>query len=500
MREKSGVLLTILIGALLSGACGNQESVPASVAELEAVPIKQAEDGNGVLPEGQNWEKGSLGTVDEASESSGGNSASNVAFGGMEENITSNGASGSGEGNRTSNEAPGSSKGNDTSNRTSGSSAGNGVPNGTSENSGQNGFAGTASGDNGQVLPAGGQAEGGVLASGENLNAAGGGTLPAGELQPEEVKITISVAGDVTLGNYIGQGYEISFRQTYDKGAGDSYFFENVVDIFSEDDLTLVNLEGPLTRSEDFREGQTYCISGDPEYVNILTAGSVEAVSMANNHRLDYKEQGTADTVEALEGAGILYAYDNNYCMYETGGIRIGIVSVNEVGQGAGVEKYLQDGIVQLREDGADLVFACCHWGIEREYYPEDYQESLGKKCIDWGYDLVIGHHPHVLQGIEEYQGKYIIYSLGNFCFGANRNPPDKDTMIFQQTFTFRDGEKQEDKDIRVIPCSVSSVTSRNDYKPTPAEGEEAQRILDKINEYSRDFGVEFDSDGYLSQ
>ena len=281
---------------------------------------------------------------------------------------------------------------------------------------------------------------------------------------------------------------------------GDDYFFENVTDIFDADDLTLVNLEGPLTRSEDPREGQTYCISGDPEYVNILTAGSVEAVSMGNNHRLDYKEQGTADTVAALEAAGIPYAYDDNYCLYETKGIRIGIVSVNEVGQGAGVEKFLREGIEKLREEGADLVLACCHWGIEREYYPEDYQKSLGKKCIDWGYDLVIGHHPHVLQGIEEYQGRFIVYSLGNFCFGANRNPPDKDCMIFQQTFTFVDGEKQEDREIRVIPCLVSSVSGRNDYKPTPAEGSEADRILDKINEYSRDMGVVLDMDGCLEE
>ncbi len=327
---------------------------------------------------------------------------------------------------------------------------------------------------------------------------AGESPEPPGGGSPEEVRITVSAAGDVTLGNYIGQGYEVSFRQTYDQGVGDGYFFENVSGIFSEDDLTLVNLEGPLTRSGNFLEGQTYCISGDPEYVNILTAGSVEAVSMANNHRLDYREQGTLDTVEALEGAGILYAYDSNYCIFETRGIQIGIVSVNEVEQGAGVENYLREGVEQLREEGADLVFACCHWGIEREYYPEDYQKSLGRKCIDWGYDLVIGHHPHVLQGIEEYQGKYIVYSLGNFCFGANRNPPDKDCMIFQQTFTFLDGEKQEDREIRVIPCSVSSVGSRNDYKPTPAEGEEFRRILDKINECSRDFGVEFDQEGYL--
>lgn len=110
----------------------------------------------------------------------------------------------------------------------------------------------------------------------------------------------------------------------------------------------------------------------------------------------------------------------------------------------------------------------------------------------------MLGHHPHVLQGIEEYQGKYIVYSLGNFCFGANRNPKDKDCIIFQQTFTFRDGILQDDTETRIIPCSVSSVSNRNDYRPTPAEGEDAQRIIERMNEYSADFGVHIDENGDL--
>lgn len=298
------------------------------------------------------------------------------------------------------------------------------------------------------------------------------------------------------MGNYLGQDYSYSFRQVYDQKQDQSYFFENVYDIFSGDDMTLVNLEGPLTTATEGRTEQTYCISGDPSYAGILTAGSVEAVSFANNHRYDYLEQGVRDTVEALQAEGIVYAYDNVYAMYETKGIRIGYVSVNEVGQGAGVEKYLKEGIASLKEAGADIVLTCCHWGIEREYYPEDYQKVLGRSCIDWGADLVIGCHPHVLQGIEEYQGKYIVYSLGNFCFGANRNPQDKDCIIFQQTFTFTDGQRQEDSQVRVIPCSVSSVPNINDYRPTPAQGAEAERIMQRLNEYSADFGVQFDADG----
>lgn len=329
----------------------------------------------------------------------------------------------------------------------------------------------------------------GPAASGENMTE-------TSEEDPRVVAITISAAGDVTLGNHKEQDYSYSFRQAYDNAEDKGYFFENVLDIFDSDDMTIVNLEGPLTLSENFREGQIYSIKGNPDYASLLNLGSIEAVSMGNNHRLDYGEEGSRDTVDAVEEAGVVYAYDDNVGIYETKGIQIGFVSVNEVYWGAGVEKTMQNGIEKLKEEDADLILACCHWGTERENYPEDYQKSLGRKCIDWGADLVIGHHPHVLQGVDKYQGKYIIYSLGNFCFGANRNPPDKDTMIFQQTFTFRDGVKEEDEDVRIIPCSVSSVTTRNDFRPTPAQGEDARRIIDRVNEYSKDFGVAFDEDG----
>lgn len=315
------------------------------------------------------------------------------------------------------------------------------------------------------------------------------------------VSVTITAAGDVTLGTHKEQDYWSSFTQVYDEAEDEGYFFENVYDIFSQDDFSIVNLEGPLTLAEEAREGQVYSIKGDPSYANLLVCGDIEAVSMANNHRLDYGQIGSEDTVKALKEAEIAYAYDSNVAVYEVEekGIRIGFVSVNEVSNGWVVEKQLEEGIKSLKEQDVDLIFACCHWGIEREYYPEEYQMSLGRKCIDWGADLVIGHHPHVLQGIEEYQGKFIVYSLGNFCFGANRNPQDKDTMLFQQTFTFVEGEKQEDKEIKIIPCYVSSVTSRNDFKPTPATGAEAQRIIDRVNEYSKDFGIAFDGDGYLT-
>lgn len=330
-----------------------------------------------------------------------------------------------------------------------------------------------------------------------------GEQVPEVPPQPEEniLSITISAAGDCSLGNHQDQEYAYSFRQTYDQVEDKGYFFANVQDYFGSDDMTIVNFEGVLTYSEERDETRTYNIKGDPGYARLLTAGHIEAVSFANNHRLDYGTRGSDDTVAALETEGIVYAYDKNVGVYETEkGIRIGFVSVNEVAWGLGSEQLLADGIGKLREQGVDLILACCHWGIERDNYPTANQQYLGRKCIDLGADLVIGHHPHVLQGIEEYNGKFIIYSLANFCFGANRNPEDKDTMIFQQTFTFVDGNKQEDRQIQIIPCSVTSVKDRNNFQPTPAQGEEAARIIGRINTYSSNYGVVFTEDGTLAQ
>ncbi len=324
----------------------------------------------------------------------------------------------------------------------------------------------------------------------------------------ENFSITISATGDVTLGNYDGQAYGGSFNHTFEQqGENYGYFFKNVKEIFEQDDFTIVNLEGVLTTSTDKAPGRTFNIKGDPSYKNILVEGDVEAVGMDNNHRRDWGTQGVTDTVAALESVNIPYAYADNLGYYEVNGVKIGWVSVNALSSATQVEKYVTDGINKLKEDNVDLIFACCHWGIERDHYPTGYQKELGKKCIDLGADLVIGHHPHVLQGIDQYKGKLIIYSLGNFSFGANKNPSDKDTMIFQQTFNFAkittgDGQvainKLDDTDAKIIPCSISSVSSRNDYCPTPQTGEKGQRIIDRVNTYSENFGVNANENGEL--
>ena len=316
--------------------------------------------------------------------------------------------------------------------------------------------------------------------------------------EDEIITFTISATGDVSLGILQTHDYKGTFNEMWDL-KGSEYFFENVKEIFAADDMTIVNFEGVLTTS-DKRVEKKFNIKGKPEYVQILVDGDVEAAAMGNNHRMDYGEEGLADSLKALDSAGIVYGYDDVLGYYEDTekGIKVGFVSVNEVYDEKLVETYLMQGIAALRVDETvDLIIACCHWGDELDRYPNEYELGLGKKCIDWGADLVLGHHPHVLQGIEEYNGRFIVYSLGNFCFGGNKNPKEKDTMIFQQTFTFVNGVKQEDQVIKVIPCTISSVSSRNDYKPTPVTGEDAVRVIDKINDYSKQFNLQFDYEGY---
>ena len=145
-----------------------------------------------------------------------------------------------------------------------------------------------------------------------------------------------------------------------------------------------------------------------------------------------------------------------------------------------------------MKEEGASLIIVSIHWGEERVDKPNDTQIQLAHSAIDSGADLVIGHHPHILQGIEKYNGKYILYSLGNFCFGGHKNPPDKDTMIYKQVFQVKDGAVTDFNLVRVIPCSISSQTDRNNYQPIPLEGSEFERVKQKIIDLSSAFsGIE---------
>ncbi|WP_448782859.1 CapA family protein [Blautia sp.] len=297
------------------------------------------------------------------------------------------------------------------------------------------------------------------------------------------VSLTLSVVGDCTLGTDETFDYDTSLNAYYEN-YGVDYFLQNVRSIFSADDLTIANFEGTLTDSDE-REDKTFAFKAPASYASILSDSSVEAVNTANNHSHDYGDQSFDDTLAALDDAGIVhFGYDETAVM-DIKGIKVGLVGIYELYDHLGREQQLKDNIAKVKADGAQLIVVIFHWGNETETVPDSNQTTLGRMAIDLGADLVCGHHPHVLQGIETYKGKNIVYSLGNFCFGGNSSPSDMDTMIYQQTFTIDADGVKNDNVTNIIPCSISSAAydGYNNYQPTPAEGDEATRILEKINE-----------------
>lgn len=301
--------------------------------------------------------------------------------------------------------------------------------------------------------------------------------------EPEKVSITISSTGDCTLGTDENFNYATSLNAYYEAQGAD-YFLQNVRDIFEKDDLTIVNMEGTFT-NETSRADKTFAFKASPDFVSILTGSSVEAANIANNHSHDYGEKSYTDTIQTLEDAGIESFGYERVKVLDVKGIKVGVTGIYELATHEGCADDVKKNIQALKDAGAQVIIANFHWGIEREYLPNDTQKMLAHLAIDEGADLVIGHHPHVLQGVEKYNGKYIAYSLGNFCFGGNSNPSDKDTMIVQQTFDFEDGVLTSSSDLNLIPCSLSTASGYNDYCPTPLEGDEKQRVLDKIDKYS---------------
>lgn len=227
------------------------------------------------------------------------------------------------------------------------------------------------------------------------------------------VTFTMSFVGDCTLGTdeYFGTSGRVP---EYYENYGADYFFENVRSVFEADDITVVNMEGVLTEETTRKENEEYCFKGDPEYVAILSGSSVEAANLANNHSYDYGEQSYLDTIEILEEAGISHFGFEDVAILDVQGVSVGLVGIFEVdaSEDDDVAAWAKEGIETAQEAGADIVVVSFHWGIETDSVPESKQIELAHQAIDDGADLVIGHHPHVLQGIEYYNGKVIAYSL----------------------------------------------------------------------------------------
>ncbi len=293
--------------------------------------------------------------------------------------------------------------------------------------------------------------------------------------------ITITCTGDLTIG---GDNYHKKGKKFYDelKKNNDniSFTMANVRDIFKQDDLTLVNFEGTFTDRKDVpdsKKGNDFLFNISPKYVNILTDNYIEAVSLENNHVMDHGQEGYEETMETLRDAGIIYSNSTQIGEYIfDNDIRIAMLSylcIDRYNKPVGGYDNLYDKVAAdiryTKEDlKYDIVIVSFHWGKELYYYPTDNQLKMGRWAVDSGADLVIGHHSHRINPIEQYKGVYICYSLGNFCFSGNDRPSDMNSYIFQTRFRVSKNREITNTGFRIIPIRITSLKDRNNYVPTP--------------------------------
>ncbi len=283
-------------------------------------------------------------------------------------------------------------------------------------------------------------------------------TLPP-ETEPPVTEININFVGDLMLASEKGREYSGSFI-TVERNQGPEYFLSNFRDIFANDDWTVGNLECVFTDKPLPEVGKgyspAYWYKASTSYTDILTKSSVEIVSVANNHSMDYGDEGYQDTKDCLDAAGVLWGDNDNVVVVEKDGFKIAMLLCTYFSSGNDV--YLMKTLNSVEADYKIVYF---HGGTERVHVPDGWKAAGCKRMIDAGADLVIGGHPHVLQPIESYNGKTIVHSLGNFCFGGSRRNEENRTIVFQLHLTVQNGMLTSDT-YSVVPCYLYG----NDYQP----------------------------------
>ena len=292
------------------------------------------------------------------------------------------------------------------------------------------------------------------------------------------VIVTISAVGDLTFGGDVRKGGMSLFDKELKKQGGDLGFVtRNIRDLLAEDDMTLANFETTLTSAPVFKKGNEFVFSAPPEYIEILTQGSIEAVSFENNHALDHGQTGIDETTANFDKHGIIWSAEGHLGIFEAQGVRIGLLAYQTFDNQYPRLYDLVPLDIARAKTQCDIVIVSYHWGDELDYAPNANQQTLGRLTIDAGADLVVGHHSHRINPIEEYNGKYIVYSLANFSFAGNNKPSDMSSFVFQIRFLVKDGVTTG-QGFRIIPMRISSKSDYNDFMPTPFTD---QRLIDNV-------------------
>ena len=313
--------------------------------------------------------------------------------------------------------------------------------------------------------------------------------------------ITVTCTGDFTIG---GDNYHHRGKKFYDelKKNNDniSFTMENVREIFRQDDLTLVNFEGTFTETKyvpDNKKKNDFLFNIAPSYVNVLTDNFIEAVSLANNHVMDHGTEGYEETKQTLYNAGVIYSTSEDVGVFTVKDISIAMLSylcIDRYDKPVGGYDTLYDKVaadIAATKARYPIVIVSFHWGNELDYKPNDRQKKMGHLAVDSGADLVIGHHSHRINPIELYNGVYICYSLGNFCFSGNDKPKDMNSIIFQTRFRVTKSGDISNTGFRIIPIRITSVKERNNYTPTPVTDDmRIEGIISTMKDNGKGYGV----------
>lgn len=296
--------------------------------------------------------------------------------------------------------------------------------------------------------------------------------LSALHLNPSHVR-TVITTGDVIPARHV----DVTIRRMNDDFM---YPVEATKDITSDADITVINLEAPLIADCPYSdEGFTFC--GRPGFVPSLVAAGVDVVTMENNHITNYGPDGFNETAQHLEAAGIKWADRDTPAIVDVRGLKFGFVAFNGVGETID-RAAMQAKIAELRPQ-VDVLAVAFHWGKEYVSIPDvepgianDSPPEIAHLAVDAGADLVIGNHPHWVQGVELYKGKYIAYAMGNFIFDQMWSYETRASVLGKYTFY----------DNQLISVQYMPMLIENFAQPRPLEGAEAQALLDNMALTSR--------------
>ena len=323
----------------------------------------------------------------------------------------------------------------------------------------------------------------------------------AGETKPEETtdtaaeSTTLIFAGDVLFNDW--------FTANYDNGGIEKVVEPALLKQLQEADIFMVNNEFPFSNRGTAMEDKQYTFRCDPKYVTALQEMGVDIVTLANNHTLDFGREALSDTFTTLDNAGIKYAGAGETAerayelqVIEKNGKKFGFLAASRVVPVADwkveieapgmLTAYDDTKLVQLIQEAknsCDFLSVYLHWGIERDVYPQDYQTKIAKDCVEAGADVIIGAHPHCLQGVTYIEGKPVFYSLGNFVFGYNI-----DQTMALKVLVGENGEVS----YQIIPAYASGAMTQLMDEKSAAD----------LYQYMMDIstGVKIDADGMITQ